>query len=131
MSNELDPLLNELKAIKELLHERSTVDKQLFVHGKLLVSDAFRPSRDAGIKLGSIGTTSTVLTNKLSPGFYHFTSDTDMFVEIGPTPTAQIDASYLMLAGAVYGPILIKEGDLVAAILSVGSNANLWMKPIQ
>lgn len=127
----LDPLINELRQLMQLLHERATIEKQRFIEGKALTTDAFRPLRDAGFKLGSIGTTSTVLTRPLQPGLYHFAADTDMFIEIGPTPVAQVDASYFMWGGTVVGPIQILEGDLVAAITNGGTNANLWMKPVK
>lgn len=88
-------------------------------------SESFRIAREGGPTL-AVSTTSSA-TDVLPPGLYHITADTTgVFIAIGKAPTAIADGhDYRLVADGVFGPVEIREGERIAAIVASGT-ANLY-----
>lgn len=129
---EQDLLLEELRQIKAgILKLNSAFPKQSITHGAAHVVNVFRPSKDAMRTLAGITNAGSIFTPQpLVPGLYHFSCDGTMWVEVSPTPVAQVNASYRIYSGATFGPILIRMGDYVAAIADSAGTFTLFMKPV-
>ena len=69
--------------------------------------------------------TSSSQTSEVGSSTVDIISDTDCFIEFGSDPTAVVDSSYYLAAGATYR-LAIQSESKIAAITSSGSGSLWW-----
>jgi len=120
---ELQQITDALTAALEPLNKFFTSVR--FDGQALRTSEPFRIAREGGPTLAV--TTTAAETDQLASGLYHITADTTgVFVAIGSSPTALVGGyDYRLVADGVFGPVEIKEGERISAIVASGT-ANLY-----
>jgi hypothetical protein len=103
---------------------RSAFESLKIDQGALRTSEPFRISPD-GIPVLAVSTTLAV-TDVIPEGLYHIVSDTPgVFIDIDQSPHPVVGNSYRLVADGVFGPVEIKKGERIGAIMSAGT-ANLY-----